>query len=613
MIASLNSMLGEVSSRFFSFMMREIIFSIFLFILVLILTRLLRNKSPLWHMGLWAFVLIRLVLPPGFSNPVAKYNGLNDVRFMSEVNDLFSESKTQGSQNLAFSTQPEPLNQNALVPEKEILKVGNTSNNSQVLSWKIGVFVTWLLGFLVTLSIYLKRYLHFRRFIQNASHLQDERCHKIVTHWRKIFRVKRHVKLVYSQQCLSPFTMGVLKPVIYLPESLLETDDLELLNSVISHEVAHIKHLDALWIKFQNLIQSIYFFYPVVWYVNSKIHLARECLRDTQVISQGEISPRILGCGILSLLRMNLIGSADFLYLPRFGNEKKKVTYRLRNLKSKRVSVVQRILTYLFLVGLGAYVIPIFGSIQSNEALVDKHEGGAVRLESTLHPDNLSKKRIETLKDENIPFSHSIKHPNSNLDSPEEQKMSLERAEQTIMGSIESNKTRTTPREEPLPAFVEIPDEIFKGRPKVIGLNRAEKKVNEMSDKVKENKETQRENRSSLNKGAEIAYDRLIENDSNSPLPLEGQYTPPKPIRKVKPDYPLRARQARVEGVVILEATTDEYGKVKNVKVLRSIPALDQAAVEAVQQWTYEPMTINGIPRGVIFKVKVNFVILRDR
>jgi protein TonB len=78
-------------------------------------------------------------------------------------------------------------------------------------------------------------------------------------------------------------------------------------------------------------------------------------------------------------------------------------------------------------------------------------------------------------------------------------------------------------------------------------------------------------------------------------------------VKKVEPIYPEIARQARVEGVVIIEATTDMYGRVASVKILRSIPLLDQAAVDAVRQWVYEPMVINGKPRGVIFTVTVTF------
>jgi protein TonB len=88
-----------------------------------------------------------------------------------------------------------------------------------------------------------------------------------------------------------------------------------------------------------------------------------------------------------------------------------------------------------------------------------------------------------------------------------------------------------------------------------------------------------------------------------------GDVKPPKLVRRIEPDYPEIARQARVEGVVILEATTDVFGRVTGVRVLRSVPLLDAAAVDAVRQWVYEPMVINGRPRPVTFTVTVRFVL----
>jgi len=92
-----------------------------------------------------------------------------------------------------------------------------------------------------------------------------------------------------------------------------------------------------------------------------------------------------------------------------------------------------------------------------------------------------------------------------------------------------------------------------------------------------------------------------------SPVRAIGSIKPPKLIKEVKPVYPEKAKEAEVEGEVILEATTDIYGRVQNVKVLKSIPLLDQAAVDAVRKWVYEPMIIDGKPRGVIFTVTVTF------
>jgi protein TonB len=93
------------------------------------------------------------------------------------------------------------------------------------------------------------------------------------------------------------------------------------------------------------------------------------------------------------------------------------------------------------------------------------------------------------------------------------------------------------------------------------------------------------------------------------PIRAEGPISPPQIVKQVEPIYPEVARQGRVEGIVILEITTDIYGRVMNLKVLRSIPLLDQAAIEAVKQWVYEPLIIEGKPRGCIFTATVRFTL----
>jgi protein TonB len=86
-----------------------------------------------------------------------------------------------------------------------------------------------------------------------------------------------------------------------------------------------------------------------------------------------------------------------------------------------------------------------------------------------------------------------------------------------------------------------------------------------------------------------------------------GQIKEPKKLKHVAPAYPDIAKQARVQGVVILECTISPQGKVTDVKVLRSIPLLDQSAMEAVKQWVYTPTLLNGVPVPVIMTVTVNF------
>lgn len=81
----------------------------------------------------------------------------------------------------------------------------------------------------------------------------------------------------------------------------------------------------------------------------------------------------------------------------------------------------------------------------------------------------------------------------------------------------------------------------------------------------------------------------------------------PKRIVTVPAEYPDIARSARIEGLVIVEATIDEQGFVTGARVLRSVPLLDGAALAALKQWRYTPTLLNGVPVRVLLTITFNF------
>jgi len=91
-----------------------------------------------------------------------------------------------------------------------------------------------------------------------------------------------------------------------------------------------------------------------------------------------------------------------------------------------------------------------------------------------------------------------------------------------------------------------------------------------------------------------------------------GAIREPRKIRDVPPIYPELARAAKIEGLVILEATIDERGVVTDARVLRSVPLLDAAALTALKQWRYTPTLLNGVPVQVLMTVTFRFT-LGDR
>ncbi|MEE2790966.1 MAG: energy transducer TonB, partial [Acidobacteriota bacterium] len=92
-----------------------------------------------------------------------------------------------------------------------------------------------------------------------------------------------------------------------------------------------------------------------------------------------------------------------------------------------------------------------------------------------------------------------------------------------------------------------------------------------------------------------------------APVRVGGNIQAPTKITDVPPTYPPVAQAARVSGVVILEAVIGPDGRVTDVQILRSVPLLDEAAVDAVGQWVYTPTMLNGVPVAVIMTVTVNF------
>jgi protein TonB len=88
-----------------------------------------------------------------------------------------------------------------------------------------------------------------------------------------------------------------------------------------------------------------------------------------------------------------------------------------------------------------------------------------------------------------------------------------------------------------------------------------------------------------------------------------GNIRAPVRSRSVDPVYPQLAQSAGIQGVVILELTIGTDGAVADARILRSIPLLDQAALDAVRQWRYEPTLLNGVPVPVIMTATVNFTL----
>jgi protein TonB len=93
------------------------------------------------------------------------------------------------------------------------------------------------------------------------------------------------------------------------------------------------------------------------------------------------------------------------------------------------------------------------------------------------------------------------------------------------------------------------------------------------------------------------------------PIRVGGKVRAPKGLYTPAPNYPVIARQTKIQGTVVIDAVLDEDGRVIEARIVSGHPLLIQAALDTVKEWRYEPSYLNNQPISVALIVNVSFVL----
>jgi beta-lactamase regulating signal transducer with metallopeptidase domain len=315
-------MAGWRASAIVGFLASQAVFSAILFAAVLPLTRICGRRCRLLAMGLWSLVFVRLLLPANLSSP---FSGR-----------MLIESAFDSPHNKdVIITVPEAANQAGAALETAGFATSGARDPGNGESDRIPtvLFWVWLSGALAAGAAYATRLKKYERIARDAESCSDVRLLEILGTWRRMFHIRRPVRLAFGPCRISPFTVGILRPVIVLPNCMRPCGPEETIEPVIAHEMAHIRHWDDLWIRLQNLVQIAYFFNPVVWLAGRQVHQLREESRDASVLAKRPLSGRLYGTALLETIRMRLEPSDDLVLLPSFADEKTRLIKRLQNIK----------------------------------------------------------------------------------------------------------------------------------------------------------------------------------------------------------------------------------------------------------------------------------------
>ncbi len=335
---------GPWAGAVIGFFANQVVFSAVLFVLVLALAAVCGRRSHLLTLGLWSLVFIRLVLPSDFSTSFSGRMLLQRVFSLGQTERRVEPLPIGTPETATWSPAPDSS--------------GRETDGNR--SLQLLLFFAWLSGFVFVGSGYIFRLRKYQNIVRLAEPCDNGRILEMVLRWKGLFRVRRPVRLVFGSARVSPFTLGLFRPVIVLPKCFLREDPEETIEPVIAHEMAHIRRWDDLWIRLQTLVQIVYFFNPVAWIAGRQLHQVREQVCDADVLSKRTLTNKRYGIALLNVIRVRLAPSDDLVLLPSFANEKTRLVKRLQNIKQPVFHGRGHVaVSCLLLAAFGIFVLPM--------------------------------------------------------------------------------------------------------------------------------------------------------------------------------------------------------------------------------------------------------------
>ncbi|GAK51851.1 hypothetical protein U14_03097 [Candidatus Moduliflexus flocculans] len=344
---------------------QELLYSTILCLVIVAAARMIKTWSPYWHLGLWMMLLIRLVLPPNLSSPVSGRMAF-DYLFATQFYQQVAASFHHVSRATFIAADGERFSGETSGVMGTLAYWRKSSSSEQTIPYAGAALLLWGCGAALCAAAYLRQWLKYRRYIRQASPVIQVELLRLTEEFRSRFGLRRSIRLVTSDRSLTPFTFGVWRPAIYLPESLIRLQAQESISAVIAHEIAHIKRGDALWIILQHLLHCVYFFHPVVWFANRRIHEAREQICDQLAIATCRMSPSSYGYSLLFVVKLNLFGDEGMKLLPAFNSQYKTIRDRIQSLQhGTTLSKRRGRLVYALLLCAAIFLLPMAQEVSS--------------------------------------------------------------------------------------------------------------------------------------------------------------------------------------------------------------------------------------------------------
>jgi len=400
----------------------------------------------------------------------------------------------------------------------------------------------------------------------------------------------------YAAGLQQPITFGVRSPVVLLPIEVRRCA-VDIRRAVVCHELLHVRRKDWAWLVGEETIRAVLWFHPAIWWLISQIQAAREEVVDERAVSTTGNRRAYMEALLSFSVRSSLAAATAF-------GERHRLFQRIALISKEsamsRKHLVLSCATIALIVIIGSrYAVAAF-PLQQSAIGPEEQQVAAITPENPIprrvyalmptYPQQLVQSGLQGFITAQVVIDDSGRVVETRRvytgisrvsDYAQPQPTSGDSNAANIFWSVVDEALRRWQYEAPSMAPIAFPVS-FRFSP----------------------------DRDGIELNATPAPFTPAPVWHAGAVSVGNGIAAPEKVKNVLPVYPLEAQNARAQGVVIVEVRVEPDGRVSNARVMRSIPQLDQAALDAVSRWEFSPaLDRQGRATPVILTVTVQFTL----
>ena len=325
-----------------------------------LLTLVLRENHARVRYWLWLAASVKFLIP--FSLLVAVANYLPGSRGTAGTNAAFYVAVEQVG--LPFSPPTMPV----------IPQVAASTALTQLLPALLAV--VWLCGFLVVMFHWYFRWRRISAAIRRAVPLQEGREVQTLRRLERTGGMRKATEMLLSRTSLEPGVFGITRPVLLWPEGISERLEDAHLEAILAHELWHVRRRDNLAAAIHMVVEAIFWFYPLVWWMGARLLEERERACDEEVLESGN-DRQVYAESILKICEFCIASPLACVSGVTGAELKKRVAYIMTKNLSHKLDFSRKLL--LSIAGLLAVAVPIaFGLAKPTKSQAESQSQDAL-------------------------------------------------------------------------------------------------------------------------------------------------------------------------------------------------------------------------------------------